>query len=198
MGLNMDEQGRPWTISGGGPIVVIPVEIAERWRGILPPLGAEVPEGWTWGDAGGPECDYDRACDAPVSSRTPFGGFGWIDVQGQPVLILDAEILTRFEAESEGGFLVRPSTDEGDDDPRNVPASSWHSVGERVISLTDGRLYMFDSAAEGSADPDQISANDGVGIIKLGAGRWSIDFATNADEVDFVRFLPVGGERRPS
>ncbi|MEU9304902.1 hypothetical protein [Streptomyces sp. NPDC048269] len=157
-------------------------------------MGIEVPEGWAWGAADGPECDYDRACDPPVSEATPFGGFGWVDVQGQPGLILDGEILTWFEADRQGGILVRPSTDEADHDPESVPAHGWRSVGVDVLSLADGRLYMFDSAFAGAADPERIRANDGVGVIKLGAGRWRVDFATNADEVDFVRFRPAGGE----
>ncbi|MFF3404247.1 Imm21 family immunity protein [Streptomyces sp. NPDC002659] len=190
MGLNVDEGGRPWTNSGGGPIVVIPAEIAEHWRGTWPPVGVEVPEGWTWDGSGNPECDYDRACDPPVAEGTPYGGFGWVDVQGHPVLVLDVEIPTRFHPDSEGGILVRSSADEADDDFRKIP-SNWRSVGVNTISLADGRLYMFDSAFEGAADPEQIEAHDGVGVIKLGVGRWNVDFATNADEVDFVRFRPA-------
>ncbi|WP_432975689.1 hypothetical protein [Dactylosporangium sp. CA-233914] len=191
MGSNIDERGRPWTNSGGGPIIVVPAEIAEHWRGTSPPAGVALPDGWTWGNADGPECDYDRACDPPVFEGTPYGGFGWVDVQGQPVLILDGEILTWFEADGEGGVLVRSSISAADDDPAKVPTGSWRSVGVDVISLTDGRLFMFDSAAEGAADPAQIPANDGVGVITLGAGRWQVDFATTADEVDFIRFRPA-------
>ncbi|MET7397563.1 hypothetical protein ABZS66_29165 [Dactylosporangium sp. NPDC005572] len=188
MGVNIDERGRPWTISGGGPIIVVPAELAGHWRGTSPPVGAVVPQGWTWGDANGPECDYDRACDPPVFEGTPYGGFGWVDVQGRPVLVLDGEILTWFEADSAGGVLVRSSIGEAAADPAKVPAGSWRSVGVDVITLTDGRLYMFDSAAEGAADPARIRANDGVGVVTLGAGRWQVDVATDADEVDFIRF----------
>ncbi|MFG2298383.1 hypothetical protein [Streptomyces sp. NPDC048603] len=196
--MNVDELGRPWTDSGGGPIVVIAADAAEHWRGTLPPVGVEVPEGWIWGAAGGPECDYDRACDPPVFETTPFGGFGWVDVHGQPVLVLDSEVRTWFVADaagSRGGILVRSSADEADDDPGNVPEQSWRTVGVDVISLSDGRLYMFDSAYSGAADPEQIRAFDGVGVIELGAGRWRVDFATNGDEVDFVRFRPAQGEQ---
>ncbi|NXY96496.1 hypothetical protein HYE82_19295 [Streptomyces sp. BR123] len=196
--MNIDERGRPWTDSGGGPIVVIPAELAEHWRGTLPPVGAEVPEGWSWGTPGGPECDYDRACDPSVSEATPFGGFGWVEVQGQPVLVLDSEIHTWFEADeadSGGGILVRSSADGADEDPGSVPVQSWHTVGSDVISLSDGRLYMFDSAYNGAADPEQIQAFDGVAVIELGAGHWRVDFATNRDAVDFVRFRPSEARR---
>lgn len=188
---NVDEYGRPWTTSGGGPIVVVPAEAAAHWRGTLPPSGVEVPEGWTWGAPGGPECDYDRACCPAVSEPTPFGGFGWVEVQEQPVLVLDGEVPTRFEADGEGGTLVRSSEYEADDDPRRVSAESWRSVGTEVISLVDGRLFMFDSAFAGAGDPERIPADDGVGVITLGPGHWRVEFATNADEVDFVRFRPA-------
>ncbi|MGG8407160.1 hypothetical protein ACM614_11310 [Streptomyces sp. 12297] len=194
MGPNIDERGRPWTASGGGPVVVVPAEAAEHWRGTLPPVGVAVPEGWTWGDPDGPECDYDRACNPPVSEGTPYGGFGWVEVQGRPVLILDGETLTWFAADQKGGVLVRCPIDEADDDPEKIPASAWHSVGAGVIRLTDGRLYMFDSAYGGAADPGGIRAHGGVGVIELGPGCWRVDFATNAGEVDFVRFRPASSE----
>ncbi|MFD7630755.1 Imm21 family immunity protein [Streptomyces sp. NPDC059851] len=194
MGSNIDECGRPWTSSGGGPIIVVPAETTEHWRGTLPPVGVQVPEGWTWGAAGGPECDYDRACDPPVSETTPFGGFGWVDVQGRPALVLDGETVTWFEADCEGGTLVRSSIDETEDDPKRISESNWRSIGVDVISLADGRLYMFDSAYPGAADPERIDADSGVGVIELGPGRWKVDFATNANEIDFVRFRPAPSE----
>ncbi|WP_078906745.1 Imm21 family immunity protein [Streptomyces sp. NRRL S-378] len=191
MGANVDEHGRPWTNSGGGPVIVVPAEAAEHWRGTLPPVGAEVPEEWTWGGANGPECDYDRACGPPVFEGTPYGGFGWVEVQGKPALILDGEIVTRFEGDSEGGVLVRNPISEARADLEKTLADGWRSVGVDSLSLTDGRLFMFDSAFEGAADPAQISADNGVGVITLGAGRWRVDFATTVDEVDLVRFRRV-------
>ncbi|MFF8512866.1 Imm21 family immunity protein [Streptomyces sp. NPDC015492] len=191
MGTNIDESGRPWTLSGGGPVIVIPAEVAEHWRGTLPPVGAEVPAGWTWGNADGPECDYDRACAPASHEPTPYGGFGWVDVHNTPALILNGEILTRFDADAEGGVLVRCSIDEADDDPGRIPAADWRSVGADVIALTDGRLYMFDSAAAGATDPNRITADDGVGIITLSPGSWQVEFATNGDETDFIRFRRI-------
>lgn len=122
---------------------------------------------------------------------TPYGGFGWVEVQGKPALILDGEIVTRFEGDSEGGVLVRNPISEARADLEKTPADGWRSVGVDTLSLTDGRLFMFDSAFEGAADPAQISADNGVGVITLGAGRWRVDFATTVDEVDLVRFRRV-------
>lgn len=189
--VNVDELGRPWTISGGGPIVVIPAELAAQWRGVLAPVGAVVPPGWTWGDAGGPECDYDRACDPPVKTVTGYAGFGWVAVGDQSVLILDAEIPTFFEATATGGYLVRHGAhpDEADADPTHVPEEAWHQLGDvEAITLVDGRLFMFDAAGTGAADPAEAHANDGVGVITLGPGRYRIEVATTPQEMDFVRF----------
>lgn len=47
---------------------------------------------------------------------------------------------------------------------------------------------MFDSAYPGAEDPAAIDADDGVGVIELGAGKWNVTFATSKDGVDFVRF----------
>lgn len=63
-----------------------------------------------------------------------------------------------LKADTEGGTLVRSSIDEVeiDSDPRKIPGSSWRSAGGGVISLTDGLLYMLDSAYQGASDPEQL------------------------------------------
>lgn len=183
--INVNDRGEPTTCSGGGPIVVIPAELAEHWRGTRPPAGAVVPEGWRWGKSGGPVCDYDRACDPPTLTRTSYGGFGWVDVNGVPVLVLDAEIQTDFVADAEGGILVRNSVGKGAEGFEGI---EWQEVGPASFDLKDGRLFMFDSASPGAADPEAIDADDGVGVIDLGKGRWKVSFGTNAKKIDFVRF----------
>jgi hypothetical protein len=50
---------------------------------------------------------------------------------------------------------------------------------------------MFDSAYPGAAKPEAITAHDGVGVIQLGPGRFTITCATNSDEVDFIRFRRI-------
>lgn len=188
MAVNVNDEGRPWTVSGGGPVLVIPAETAAAWRGTSPPIGAEVPAGWQWGASGGPVCDYDRACDPRDASSTGYGGFGWLEVDGKPALVLDAEITTVWVAEADGGTLVRSAIDESDLDPDAVAAEAWRPFPVAELDLTDGRLFMFDSAFAGDADPAAIEAHDGVGVIELAPGRWSVTCASNDDEVDFVRF----------
>lgn len=186
---NVDDRGRPKTCSGGGPVVVVPAEVAAHWFGTRPPPGAVVPAGWTWGKSGGPICDYDRACDVAPIERTSYGGFGWVDVHGRPALVLDAEITTIFVKESDGGYIVRNSIGEDASELASaVDDGKWHDFGFTTIDLQDGRLFMFDSAYPGDADPDAIDADDGVGVIDLGPGTWRVSFATSPQGVDFVRF----------
>jgi hypothetical protein len=170
-------------------VVVIPAEVAAQWFGTRSSSGVAVPPGWTWGNSGGPVCDYDRACDVNPIERTEYGGFGWIDVNGRPALVLDAEVTTLFVKEGDGGHIVRNSVgEEASELPTAVDDAKWHAFGHATIDLEDGRLFMFDSAYPGAADPDAIDADDGVGVIDLGKGTWSVTFATSKDGVDFVRF----------
>ena len=164
-------------------------ESAAHWFGTRPPPGAVVPPGWTWGTSGGPVCDYDRACDVTPLERTEYGGFGWIEVHGKPALVLDAEITTAFVKESDGGYIVRNSIgEEASELASAVDDAKWHTFGHATIELGDGRLFMFDSASPGGAEPDDIDADDGVGVIELGSGKWNVTFATSKQGVDFIRF----------
>lgn len=108
---------------------------------------------------------------------------------GRPGLVLDAEITTIFVKEGDGGYIVRNSVGEDASElPADVDDARWHVFGHATIELVDGRLFMFDSAYPGAADPAAIDANDGVGVIELGAGTWAVSFATSDGGVDFVRF----------
>ncbi len=185
MPINRDDEGRPWTTSGGGPVVVVPAELAARWRGTSPPPDAAVPPGWTWGMADGPVCDYDRACDPPQPHGTPYGGFAWVAVGDGHALILDAELATVFVADAAGGVIARGGSGEI---PAALAAVAWRALAPAAITLTDGRLFMFDAAFPGAADPAAIAAHDGVGVIALGPGTYTVEVATTADETDLVRF----------
>ena len=67
------------TCSGGGPIIAIPAEFAASWRGILPPVGVLVPDGWEWGVSAEITCDYDRACfEIQDFANNGDSGFGWV------------------------------------------------------------------------------------------------------------------------
>src|SRR5918998_4373634 len=90
-----------WVGTSGGPLIVLPAEIAHHWRGIEPPLDAQVPEGWKWGDPNGPVCDYDRACGVEDD-------LGTLDVgPGQALVFGDEPMITAFLPRPDGGVFVR-------------------------------------------------------------------------------------------
>lgn len=166
-------------------MLVVPAEHAAGWRGTSPPPAAVVPPGWTWGAAGGPVCDYDRACDPPQPHGTPYGGFAWLAVGAGRALILDGELATVFAADADGGVIARGGSGEV---PAALAAVAWRALEPALLTLTDGRLFMFDAAFPGAADPTAIAAHDGVGVIELGPGAYVVEIATTADETDLVRF----------
>ena len=189
MGVNApDNHGFCWTCSGGGPVLAIPAESAGAWRGTLPPIGAAVPEGWTWGKSGGPVCDYDNACDPGECLRTEYGGLGWVHLaNNERALALDGEIYTQWLPEGESAGTIRRGNPEGKD--AGPGPESFKPFGE--ISLRDGRLFLFDSAFNGHEDPEQIGAHDGVAVAQLSPGRYAISIATDGAGTDFVRFRKI-------
>jgi hypothetical protein len=184
----------PTTCSGGGPVIIVPAELAASWRGTLAPIGVEVPPGWTWG-SGDIDCDYDRACEVEGLNdwaMTGYGGVGWLDVADGAAVILDAELMTAWLADPAGGYVIRNYTDDPIDEAagrRHVEAAE--AVGWRELSLEwrirSGKLYLFDSAFAGAADPGEIQAFDGVAIGELAPGTYRVAVATTADEVDVIR-----------
>jgi Immunity protein 21 len=190
----MTEQDLQSTCSGGGPVLGIPAELATEWRGTLPPLGAVVPAGWSWGTLGGPVCDYDRACDIEDRVGTPFGGFGSVPVGDGMALVFECELQTYWLPTDDGGVVLRKvecaSIDEARALVERVPASVWRPWPRR-LALRDGRIFFFDSAFEGAADPSAIQAADGVAIATPGPGTYAIATATDVDEQDFARLTRV-------
>lgn len=180
----MSNSDLPRTCSGGGPVILVPAEVAAVWRGTEPPLRAAVPPGWTWGKSGGPVCDYDRATDPPQRQATEYGGLAWLDVADGHALVFDAELETFWIANAEGGVVARGGEAEGVQ--ARVPADGWTPYGS--ITLRDGRVFLFDSAYAGAADPDAIEAGDGVAVGTPGPGTYDVAYATVGTE-DFIRFV---------
>jgi hypothetical protein len=180
----MSDADLPRTCSGGGPIILLPAEVAAAWRGTSPPVGATVPPGWTWGKSGGPVCDYDRACDPPERQGTEYGGLAWLDVADGRALVLDGELETYWIANGEGGVVARGG--DAADVRGRVPASGWTPFGS--ITLRDGRVFLFDSAYAGAADPREVEADDGVAVGTPGPGTYDVAYASVASE-DFIRFV---------
>jgi hypothetical protein len=181
------------TCSGGGPIVVVPAELAASWRGTLPPIGVEVPPGWTWG-SGDIECDYDRACETEGLrdfEMTGYGGVGWLDVGAGAALILDAELMTAWLPDRAGGYIIRNYAEQQLDEATALEyVQEAEAAGWRELSLVwelGGRLYLFDSAYAGAADASAIKADDGVAIGELAPGSYRVAVATTAEEADVIR-----------
>ncbi len=172
-------------------MIGIPAELAAAWRGTLPPVGAVVPPGWTWGTPGGPLCDYDCACDH-IEHRvgTPYGGFGSVPVDGGIALIFECEQATTWVPAEHGGVVVRHAAPESLAEAlaliAAVPAAQW-TPWPGQLTLRDGRIFFFDSAMEGASDPAAIEASDGTAVGAPGPGVYAIATAVDADENDFIK-----------
>ncbi|MBK9262926.1 MAG: hypothetical protein IPM54_24370 [Polyangiaceae bacterium] len=186
------------TCSGGGPVIVIPSELAASWRGTSPPIGVDVPDGWTWG-RGDIVCDYDRACDTDTLrdfAQTEYGGVGWLAVGNGAALILDAELMTAWLSDPNGGYILRnyPESELDEAVARQYIAEAeqagWRELS-LVWTLSGGAIFLFDSAFPGAATPDDIEAHDGVAVGEVRPGTYAVSVATTAKQVDVIRVRRV-------
>lgn len=191
--MNKPETTEPFpsTCSGGGPVIAIPAELAAAWRGTHAPIGAQVPPGWTWGKSGGPVCDYDRACDGGREQvMLGHSALAWLEVGDGKALVLDAELNTVWIPEENGGVIARGGVDGSAQTRDLIPTSGWEDFPATLV-LRDGRLFMFDSAFKGAADPSEIEADDGVAVGKPGPGTYSLSVATAGSNA-FIRLTRSG------
>ncbi len=179
--------------SGGGPVIGIAAELAVKWRGTLAPIGAVVPPGWTWGTAGGPVCDYDRACDK-IEHRVamPSGGFGSVPLDGGVALVFEGPLNTSWVPTDDGGVVIRNVDDDESVAGAQkliaaIPAAKW-KAWPGTITLRDGRICFWDSAMEGAADPKKIPTNDtGLAMGTPGPGTYKISTAVDDEEHEYVK-----------
>ena len=158
------------TCTNGGPVLVVPAELAAAWRG-------------TDTD------DYDRACNPSNHTNLDYGAIGAVTIGNASVIALDLELLTSFLPTADGGIILRNY----EDSPLSTDvaegfvaaATDWTDWGE-PLSLQDGRLFLFDSAFPGAADPNDIEADEGVIVANLGAGRYAVAIAVT-DGVELIR-----------
>ena len=175
----------PSTCSGGGPVIAIPGELAASWRGTSPPVGADVPAGWTWGSSGGPVCDYDRICDVDYPIRTEYGGVGLLPVGDGQAIALDAELGTSWIDQPDGGVIWRGGSGlRAEGLAKLAEATTWQELGS--ITLHNGDVHMFDSAYPGTADPSENRSDDGVAVGAPGPGTYAISVARVGGH-DFIR-----------
>jgi hypothetical protein len=187
------------TTSGGGPVVLLPQELAASWRGTQAPEGATVPAGWRWGQKGGPKTDYDRALAPTDAVQTARGGLGWLEVSTGHALVFSDELPTVWLPTAEGGVVVRGPEVSGANAAQvrdELPLTGWKPYLEGVL-LKDGRVFLFDSAASGAADAKDISAGDGVAVGTPGPGTYSVDRA-HVGHTDYFRLTrDAKGQEKP-
>jgi hypothetical protein len=160
-GDGIDEQRRrewsmtelEWVISNGGPILAIPCELAVHWRGTSPPMGVEVPAGWTWGD-GGVVCDYDRACDDMEDSvLVGDSASTWsVPVAGGRALVMDGEMSTAAVAWEDGLVLLRYADVTTVDEGAAIAAEIEADGGVLDVPIAPGRYRAWYATGIDPAD----------------------------------------------
>jgi len=182
------------TCSGGGPIIALPSEIAADWRGTFPPLGIEVPEGWRWGSTKPYiECDYDRACDQYTDpQRFGYDHFGMLNVSTHKALIFTMEQVISFVRNEQGGIIIGNyrEYDSINNDIAAVQAQDWNLYSHN-IELKEGKLFIFDSAFEGYANPEAIRAFENVVLAEMEPGTYSIYHHNTNDNVGMLKLVKI-------
>ena len=172
----MADEALVWIDSAGGPLIVLPAEIAHHWRGIEPPPGATIPDGWSWGDPDGPICDYDRACavDDYLGVVQVDPGFG--------LVLGDEPLRTTFLPTPDGGIFARwYYSEEGNDTQRSVastPSSLWE-ITSHQLRVGRGGLILLDSALQGGHPPRGWCPHDPSNWlrIRLEEGEYGVELA---------------------
>jgi hypothetical protein len=163
-----------WVSTGGGPLIVIPVEIAHHWRG---DGGLGLPDGdlsMVW-ETVRDHTDYGRACGVDDY-------LGMLEVgPGACLVIGDEPLETAFLPTEDGGIFVRWVHAEKEEDvvraAQVVPEDVWVPSPHRFHVGRDG-LLLFDSACPGDDLP-----NPGIeGIVSwmrvpVPSGTYEVDTA---------------------
>jgi hypothetical protein len=131
-----------WVSTNGGPLVIIPVEIAHLWRG---DGGLGLPNGdlsLVW-ETVKTRTDYGRACGIEDY-------LGVLQVgPGRCLVFGDEPLATAFLPTQDGGIFVRWVHADQEEDVlravRAVPESLWNRFPE-TIEVGSGGLLLFDSA----------------------------------------------------
>ena len=134
-----------WVNSGGGPLIVIPVEIAHLWRG---DGGLGLPVGdlsMVW-ETVLKHTDYGRACG--VDDYLGVLAVG----PGECLVLGDEPLATTFLPKKDGGLIVRWVHAECEEDVvraiQVVPENAWEPT-PHIFHVGSGGLLLFDSACPG-------------------------------------------------
>lgn len=139
-----------WVESGGGPLVVVPVEVAHLWRGD--------------GGLGLPDGDLSMVWET-VRKHTDYGRASGVDDYlgvlevgpGTSLVFGDEPLATTFLTTEDGAIFVRWVHAENEEDvvraAQIVPEDVWVSAASR-FHVGRGGLLLFDSACPGDDLPD--------------------------------------------
>jgi hypothetical protein len=184
-------------ITNGGPLIAVPIEHVAAWRGVSPPLGATVPEGWTW-ESGGVVCDYDRACTWPEEAiSSDDGAATWdLPVGAGRALVLDGEVQTSAVPAEDGVVLVRNAGLATRAEVLALVAgvAEWRP-SPFSLDLAQGRLCVFDAAYAGA---ERADAEGGVLEADLVPGRYRVMIAWPAEPAGAcVTLVRLTGPKQP-
>ncbi|GAC1470732.1 MAG: immunity 21 family protein [Isosphaeraceae bacterium] len=167
-----------WVCSAGGPLIVVPAEIAQYWRGVEGWSPSEVQRDW----ADESVSDYARACGIDDYLGTLEVGHGKALILGDEPMQTAFIPASEFIPATEGGIFVRWMWAESEDGVRralgSVPESAWETTPHRIEVAREG-LLVFDSAWPGDALPppsrDVVPAS--WARIELPEGTYTVDTA---------------------
>jgi hypothetical protein len=151
-----------WVMSGGGPLIVLPIEHLPAWRGDNPTTA-------------GSTNDYDRACRIKDYLGVLKVGMG------SGLILGDEPMQTSFLRRADGGILIRWGHAENEDDVRDAvcgaPETIW-SPTEHRLKVGRARVIIFDSAYAGDdlpsyQGPDVLPVLD----VALATGDYRIETA---------------------
>lgn len=164
-----------WVGTGGGPLIVIPIEIAQYWRGDVVDWQPESSFSELL-ESVMANSDYGRACSVR-------GYLGSLRIgPGNGLVLHDENMPTAFVPTHKGGLLVRWDYAENEEGVRkalhSTPESIWQET-EHTLEVAEGRLLIFDSAYPGESLPN--TCGDGANVayleVVMPPGTYEVDTA---------------------
>ncbi len=177
-----------WFTGSGGPLVLLPENLVERWSGIDAPLDGRVVKAAGRWVAEAPATDYDFACDIEDA-------FALVDLGDGPGIVLGrGPFPTTFVRDDDGGVFVRwvQATTEEEILGR-LDAARQAIVGPDdpvLIHAHPGPLVLFDAACPGpEVEEDRV-------VLDVHPGSYAISAAEYKPDPEFelilVRLARVG------
>ena len=138
-----------WVSTGGGPLIVIPVEIAAYWRG-CEGIGAAEGDLFSIRETMRKSTDYGRACGVDdYLGVLPVG-------PGECLVLGDEPLQTAFLPITDGWLIVRWVHAECEEDVvravQSIPEDVWAATPHR-LQVDSGGLLLSDSAFPGDDLP---------------------------------------------